>query len=80
MKTAVMKSAVTKNVITVGVDGTPHALAAATWAAHEARLRQSRLRLLTAWEPRRRPSGAGTEPRRSTGPKPWSGAAAPGSR
>ncbi|MGV4928097.1 universal stress protein [Streptomyces sp. BHT-5-2] len=59
MKTAIMKSAVTKNVITVGVDGTPHALAAATWAAHEARLRQSRLRLLTAWEPlTARPRGA----------------------
>ncbi|WP_438490153.1 universal stress protein [Streptomyces sp. S186] len=40
-----------KNVVTVGVDGTPHALAAARWAAREARLRQSRLRLLTAWQP-----------------------------
>ncbi|MGD3110685.1 universal stress protein [Streptomyces sp. YGL11-2] len=40
-----------KNVITVGVDGTPQALAAAQWAAHEAQLRQSRLRLLTAWQP-----------------------------
>ncbi|WP_274910970.1 universal stress protein [Streptomyces sp. WZ-12] len=40
-----------QNVLTVGVDGTPHALAAAQWAAHEARLRQSRLRLLTAWQP-----------------------------
>ncbi|QRX90223.1 universal stress protein [Streptomyces noursei] len=40
-----------KDVVTVGVDGTPQALAAAQWAAHEARLRQSRLRLLTAWQP-----------------------------
>ncbi|MER7989236.1 universal stress protein [Streptomyces noursei] len=40
-----------KDVIAVGVDGTPQALAAAQWAAHEARLRQSRLRLLTAWQP-----------------------------
>ncbi|MGW5118561.1 universal stress protein [Streptomyces noursei] len=40
-----------KNVITVGVDGTPQALAAAQWAAYEARLRQCRLRLLTAWQP-----------------------------
>ncbi|QHC23043.1 universal stress protein [Streptomyces sp. GS7] len=48
-----------KNVITVGVDGTPQALAAARWAAHEAQLRQSRLRLLTAWQPlTARPRGA----------------------
>ncbi|AJC52973.1 universal stress protein [Streptomyces sp. 769] len=40
-----------KDVVTVGVDGTSQALAAAQWAAHEARLRQSRLRLLTAWQP-----------------------------
>ncbi|AIA00773.1 universal stress protein [Streptomyces noursei] len=40
-----------KDVITVGVDGTPQALAAARWAALEARLRQARLRLLTAWQP-----------------------------
>ncbi|WP_411124070.1 universal stress protein [Streptomyces sp. x-19] len=40
-----------KDVIAVGVDGTPQALAAARWAAHEARLRQARLRLLTAWQP-----------------------------
>ncbi|MEU9123256.1 universal stress protein [Streptomyces sp. NPDC048506] len=40
-----------RNVVTVGVDGTLQALAAARWAAHEARLRQSRLRILTAWHP-----------------------------
>ncbi|MCE4946704.1 MULTISPECIES: universal stress protein [Streptomyces] len=40
-----------KDVIAVGVDGTPQALAAARWAALEARLRQARLRLLTAWQP-----------------------------
>ncbi|MHB6904445.1 universal stress protein [Streptomyces sp. DB-54] len=48
-----------KNVVTVGVDGTSQALAAARWAAHEARLRQSRLRILTAWQPLTgRPRGA----------------------
>ncbi|MFK0290523.1 universal stress protein [Streptomyces sp. NPDC090442] len=51
-----------KNVVTVGVDGTPHALAAAQWAAHEARLRQSRLRLLAAWQPL---------PARPRGAAPW---------
>ncbi|MFB6601870.1 universal stress protein [Streptomyces noursei] len=40
-----------KDVIAVGVDGTPQALEAARWAALEARLRQARLRLLTAWQP-----------------------------
>ncbi|WP_275467250.1 universal stress protein [Streptomyces noursei] len=40
-----------KDVIVVGVDGTPQALAATRWAALEARLRQARLRLLTAWQP-----------------------------
>ncbi|MGD3113051.1 universal stress protein [Streptomyces sp. YGL11-2] len=40
-----------KDLVTVGVDGTPQALAAARWAAHEARLRQARLHLLTAWQP-----------------------------
>ncbi|MFJ9419187.1 universal stress protein [Streptomyces sp. NPDC101227] len=38
-----------KDVVTVGLDGTPESLAAARWAAHEARLRNARLRLLHAW-------------------------------
>ncbi|MGW1376009.1 universal stress protein [Streptomyces sp. NPDC002446] len=38
-----------KDVITVGVDGTPESLSAVLWAAQEARLRQARLRLLHAW-------------------------------
>ncbi|MFE6691791.1 universal stress protein [Streptomyces sp. NPDC057743] len=52
-----------KNLITVGVDGTPQALAAAQWAAQEAKLRQCRLRLLTAWEPlTTKPRGAPWKP------------------
>lgn len=38
-----------KDVITVGLDGTPESLAAAVWAAQEAALRKVRLRLLHAW-------------------------------
>ncbi|MFB7630905.1 universal stress protein [Streptomyces sp. NPDC056149] len=38
-----------QDVITVGVDGTPEATAAALWAADEAGLRRARLRLLHAW-------------------------------
>ncbi|MFI9052151.1 universal stress protein [Streptomyces sp. NPDC053427] len=38
-----------KDVVTVGLDGTPESLSAARWAAHEARLRNARLRLLHAW-------------------------------
>ncbi|MGW2630825.1 universal stress protein [Streptomyces chattanoogensis] len=38
-----------KDVITVGLDGTPESLSAARWAAQEARLRNARLRLLHAW-------------------------------
>ncbi|MEU5208735.1 universal stress protein [Streptomyces sp. NPDC020742] len=57
-----------RNVVTVGVDGTPQALAAARWAAHEAQLRQARLRILTAWYPLDSgPSGAppdGPQPQR----------------
>lgn len=37
------------DVITAGVDGTPESLSAILWAAHEARLRHARLRLLHAW-------------------------------
>jgi nucleotide-binding universal stress UspA family protein len=36
--------------ITVGLDGSPESLAAADWAAHEARLRDLPLRLVNAWE------------------------------
>ncbi|MFE7311593.1 universal stress protein [Streptomyces sp. NPDC057555] len=60
-----------KNLITVGVDGTPHALAAAQWAAYEAHLRQSRLRLLTAWQPlTARPRGAPSSPEEPHWPDP----------
>ncbi|MEU9117645.1 universal stress protein [Streptomyces sp. NPDC048483] len=38
-----------KDVITVGLDGTPESLSAVRWAAREARLRNARLRLLHAW-------------------------------
>ncbi|MGD3112760.1 universal stress protein [Streptomyces sp. YGL11-2] len=38
-----------KDVVTVGVDGTPEASAAVLWAAREAELRRARLRLLHAW-------------------------------
>ncbi|MEV0371254.1 universal stress protein [Streptomyces sp. NPDC050636] len=38
-----------KDVVTVGLDGSPESLSAVLWAAHEARLRQSRLQLLHAW-------------------------------
>ncbi|MFD0231052.1 universal stress protein [Streptomyces decoyicus] len=49
-----------KDVITVGVDGTPESLSAILWAAREAQLRRARLRLLHAWvllapEPARHP-------------------------
>lgn len=36
-------------LIVVGVDGSAHSLAALEWAISEARLRQGRLRLVTAW-------------------------------
>ncbi|MFH8680735.1 universal stress protein [Streptomyces lydicus] len=36
--------------VTVGADGSPAALAAADWGAHEARLREVPLRLVHAWE------------------------------
>ncbi|MFE3548356.1 universal stress protein [Streptomyces kronopolitis] len=38
-----------RNLITVGLDGTPQSLSAAVWAAREATLRQAGLRLLHAW-------------------------------
>ncbi|MFG2139911.1 universal stress protein [Streptomyces sp. NPDC048650] len=43
------RSEAMKDVITVGLDGTPESLSAARWAAREARLRAARLRLLHAW-------------------------------
>ncbi|WP_159062426.1 universal stress protein, partial [Streptomyces caniscabiei] len=36
--------------VTVGIDGSPESLAAAAWAAREARLRALPLRLLNVWE------------------------------
>ncbi|AWN30562.1 MULTISPECIES: universal stress protein [unclassified Streptomyces] len=38
-----------KDIITVGLDGSPASAAAALWAADEARLRHARLQLLHAW-------------------------------
>ncbi|TJZ59381.1 universal stress protein [Streptomyces piniterrae] len=38
-----------KDVITVGLDGSPESMSAVLWAAREAELRQARLRLLHAW-------------------------------
>ncbi|UQA97008.1 universal stress protein [Streptomyces halobius] len=37
------------DVVTVGLDGSPESRSAVLWAAHEAGLRQARLRLLHAW-------------------------------
>ncbi|UKY48321.1 universal stress protein [Streptomyces inhibens] len=55
-----------KDVITAGVDGTPESLAAVSWAAQEAQLRNARLRLLHAWvllapEPAHRPPTEGDQ-------------------
>jgi nucleotide-binding universal stress UspA family protein len=36
-------------LIVVGVDGSAHSLAALEWAITEARMRQGRIRLITAW-------------------------------
>ncbi|MDX2784964.1 universal stress protein, partial [Streptomyces caniscabiei] len=36
--------------VTVGIDGSPESLAAAAWAAREARLRALPLRLVNVWE------------------------------
>ncbi|WP_310719030.1 universal stress protein [Streptomyces lydicus] len=41
-----------KGLVTVGLDGTLQAMAAARWAAREAELRRARLLLLHAWIPR----------------------------
>ncbi|WP_338059835.1 universal stress protein [Streptomyces natalensis] len=43
------RSEAMKDVITVGLDGTPESLSAVRWAAQEARLRNARLRLLHSW-------------------------------
>lgn len=43
--------------VTVGLDGSPEALAAAEWAAREAALRELPLRLVNVWEPVPEPMG-----------------------
>ncbi|MFF3821908.1 universal stress protein [Streptomyces bluensis] len=43
--------------VTVGLDGSPESLAAAEWAAREARLRGLPLRLVNVWEPVPEPMG-----------------------
>jgi nucleotide-binding universal stress UspA family protein len=43
--------------VTVGIDGSPESLAAAAWAAREARLRGLPLRLVNVWEPVPEPMG-----------------------
>ncbi|MDX2860211.1 universal stress protein, partial [Streptomyces scabiei] len=43
--------------VTVGIDGSRESLAAAEWAAREARLRALPLRLVNVWEPVPEPMG-----------------------
>ncbi|WP_046710117.1 universal stress protein, partial [Streptomyces europaeiscabiei] len=54
--------------VTVGIDGSRESLAAAEWAAREARLRTLPLRLVNVWEPV--PEPMGREPMLGTGTRP----------
>lgn len=54
--------------VTVGIDGSRESLAAAEWAAREARLRTLPLRLVNVWEPV--PEPMGREPMLGTGTSP----------
>ncbi|WP_327723520.1 universal stress protein [Streptomyces europaeiscabiei] len=57
--------------VTVGIDGSRESLAAAEWAAREARLRTLPLRLVNVWEPV--PEPMGREPMLGTGTSPADG-------
>ncbi|BBC38198.1 hypothetical protein SGFS_094920 [Streptomyces graminofaciens] len=65
--------------VTVGVDASRESLAAAEWAAREARLRRLPLRLVNVWEPVPEPMGGAPTPATETPPDgPEPGGTAPG--
>lgn len=64
--------------VTVGIDGSRESLAAAEWAAREARLRSLPLRLVNVWEPVPEPMGRAPVLDTETGPEGRDGRAGPG--
>jgi nucleotide-binding universal stress UspA family protein len=59
-----------RQLIVVGVSGSPASRAALSWAAEEARLRSARLRVVRVWDPARRAApyaGVGATPDRRRG-------------